>query len=184
MHSLCGIDYSLTSPALCCHVGEEWKYENCIFYYLSDKKKYCGVFDKRIYGKSFDDYNTPEQRYDSISSWAFDTCSFCSYVGIENYAYNATGRVFNIAENTGILKYKLYEAGIPLECINISTIKKNATGKGNATKGHMYDSFYRETRIDLIDILKMKTLGNPVTDIVDSYYVCKTLFDIVQKMEK
>ena len=80
MHSLCGIDYSLTSPALCCHVGKEWKYENCIFYYLSDKKKYCGVFDKRIYGKSFDDYNTPEQRYDSISSWAFDTCSFCSYV--------------------------------------------------------------------------------------------------------
>ena len=48
----------------------------------------------------------------------------------------------------------------------------------------MYDAFYEETQIDLIDVLKMKTLGNPVTDIVDSYYVCKTLFDIVQKMEK
>ena len=91
--------------------------------------------------------------------------------------------MFNIAENTGVLKYKLYQSGIPLECINPSTIKKNATGKGNATKHMMYDAFYTETRVDLIDEMKMISLNNPITDIVDSYFVCKTLFEIVKDME-
>ena len=47
----------------------------------------------------------------------------------------------------------------------------------------MYDAFYKETRIDLMDEMKMVTLNNPVTDIVDAYYVCKTLFDILQERE-
>jgi len=178
-----GIDYSLRSPAICCHIGDEWRYENCIFHYLTDTKKYSDVFLNRYFGKTFEEYNTQEQRYDSISDWAVDVCRGSTYVGIENYAYNATGRVFNIAENTGVLKYKLYQEAIPIEAINPSTIKKNASGKGNATKHLMYDAFYKETRIDLMDEMKMVTLNNPVTDIVDAYYVCKTLFDILQERE-
>ena len=181
---ICGIDYSLCGPAICCHIGDSWSYENCIFHYLTGTKKYCDVFLGRFFGKNFDDHNSQEQRYDSISHWAHGICEGSCYVGIENYAYNATGRVFNIAENTGVLKYKLYQSGIPLECINPSTIKKNATGKGNATKHMMYDAFYTETRIDLIYEMKMISLNNPITDIVDSYYVCKTLFNILKKMEE
>lgn len=180
---ICGIDYSLRSPAICCHVGDQWKYENCIFHYLTDTKKYNDVFLGRYFGKSFQSYNTEEQRYDSISDWAMEVCVGSTYVGIENYAYNATGRVFNIAENTGVLKYKLHQAGIPLETINPSIIKKNASGKGNATKPMMYDAFYTETRVDLIEEMKMISLNNPITDIVDSYYVCKTLFGILNETE-
>jgi hypothetical protein len=29
----------------------------------------------------------------------------------------------------------------------------------------------------------MISLNNPITDIVDSYFVCKTLFEIVKDME-
>lgn len=179
---LCGIDYSIRSPAICAHIGDEWSFDNCIFHYLTDTKKYSDVFLGRFFGKNFEGYNTEEQRYDSISDWALEICTGSYYVGIENYAYNATGRVFNIAENTGVLKYKLHQEGIPLECINPSTVKKNASGKGNATKNLMYDAFYEETKIDLMDEMNMKTLNNPITDIVDSYYVCKTLFDIVKEM--
>ena len=28
-----GVDYSLSSPAICVHEGEEWSYDNCTFYY-------------------------------------------------------------------------------------------------------------------------------------------------------
>tara|TARA_R110002051_G_scaffold318529_2_gene400990 strand:- start:1039 stop:1590 length:552 start_codon:yes stop_codon:yes gene_type:complete len=180
---LSGIDYSLTSPAICIHVGETWDYNNCIFHYLSNKKKYIDVFSGRFFGRSFDEYNSNEERYDSISSWAVDICEFSDQVAIENYAYNATGRVFNIAENTGILKYKLFQCGIPLETIPPATVKKYATGKGNSGKAEMYEAFKQETDVDLTGILNMKTLTNPATDIVDSYYVCKSLFDTLLNME-
>jgi len=181
---LSGIDYSLTSPAICIHVGDTWDYNNCIFHYLSNKKKYSEVFSGRFYGKSFDEYNSEEERYDSISSWAVEVCDFSDQVAIENYAYGATGRVFNIAENTGVLKYKLYQRGLPLETIPPSSVKKFATGKGNAGKPEMYKSFIQETSVDLVDVLNMKTLSNPATDIIDSYYICKMLFNILQDMEK
>ena len=103
--------------------------------------------------KSFEEYNSEEERYDSISSWAADKCDFSDQIAIENYAFNATGRVFNIAENTGVLKYKLFGKGIPLETIPPSTVKKLATGKGNSGKDLMYDAFKLETGVDLMDEL-------------------------------
>ena len=178
-----GIDYSLRSPAICTHMGTTWNYSNCIFYFLSDRKKYSDVFSRRFFGKSFDSFSSEEERYDSISSWAVDICDGVDQVGIENYAYNATGRVFNIAENTGVLKYKLFQLGIPLECFSPSKVKKFGSGKGNASKDLMYESFVEETNVNLIEELNMKSLGNPVTDIVDSYYICKLLFYELDKME-
>ena len=58
-----------------------------------------------------------------------------------------------------------------------TVIKKYATGKGNANKEIMYDAFCAEilTPSDLKSRLtpKSKKLRNPVTDIVDSYFICK-----------
>ena len=47
----------------------------------------------------------------------------------------------------------------------------------------MYNAFYTETRVDLIEEMKMVSLNNPITDIVDSYFVCKTLFGILNETE-
>ena len=52
-------------------------------------------------------------------------------------------------------------------------IKKFATGKGNADKDMMYDSFYKETKMNLKKIFDTEKVGNPVSDIVDSYYIQK-----------
>jgi hypothetical protein len=56
-----------------------------------------------------------------------------------------------------------------------------ATGKGNADKESMFKSFLHETGVDLQQIITpSKTLlGSPVTDIVDSFYICKTLLSIL-----
>ena len=83
--------------------------------------------------------------------------------------------MFNIAENTGILKYKLYDCGIPVEIMPPTTVKKYATGKGNANKEAMYEAFLEQHKyvLELKDIMGQDTLDSPVTDIIDAYYICK-----------
>ena len=76
-----------------------------------------------------------------------------------------------------MLKHKLYKRGIKFHTLVPSVIKKAATGKGNADKEKMYDKFYEETGINLMEELDQTTLNNPVTDIVDSYYISKVGYE-------
>ena len=52
-------------------------------------------------------------------------------------------------------------------------VKKNATGKGNSDKLKMYEQFVKDTNVDLVKEFDQTKLNNPVTDIVDSYYIAK-----------
>ena len=61
--------------------------------------------------------------------------------------------------------------------IEPSKIKKIASGKGNADKQAMYEAFEKESFVDLKSVLGQKTLSNPVTDIIDSFYITKILVD-------
>jgi hypothetical protein len=101
------------------------------------------------------------------------------YILIEDYAFAAKGRVFNLAENCGLLKYLLYKGGYKFSTIAPSVIKKHATGKGNATKELMYACFHDQTGIDLISVYSAvgRRLDSPITDIVDSYYLTKWMRD-------
>ena len=100
-------------------------------------------------------------------------------VFIEGYAFATSGKshVRSVAENTGLLKHKMYKVKQPFTSIPPTVIKKYATGKGNANKELMYDAFCAEilTPPDLKSRLtpNSKKLRNPVTDIVDSYFICK-----------
>jgi crossover junction endodeoxyribonuclease RuvC len=81
-------------------------------------------------------YNSDEDRYDDISNWAINITQKhdVDNVILEGYSYGSTGKVFNIAENTAILKYNLWDSRIPFLIVPPTTIKKFATGKGNANK--------------------------------------------------
>ena len=71
----------------------------------------------------------------------------------------------------------MFNLDIPFDIIAPSVIKKYATGKGNADKEKMYDSFVKETKCDLFKIFEVNKLQNPITDIVDSYYITKLGYD-------
>ena len=58
-----------------------------------------------------------------------------------------------------------------------SVVKKGATGKGNADKDLMYESFSKETNTDLKKIFDVEKIGNPVSDIVDSFYIAKVGYE-------
>ena len=179
---IAGIDYSLRSPCICVFAGEDdepFSFNRCTFSFLTDTKKYANFFLNNIYGERFQDWNQDFQRYKSIADWSMDQMVGCEQIAIEGYSMGSKGKVFNIAENTGILKYKIYNMGIPLEVVPPTTVKKFATGKGNADKTVMHNHFMAETNQNLRKSITpdKKKIGNPVSDIVDSYYICKYLHE-------
>ena len=177
-HMLIGIDYSITCPCLCLFDERKiFKFDNCFFYYLTNTKKYADKIAPNITGESFQEYVQDVDRFDTISEWATNLCIGAADVGMEGYAYGAKGRVFNLAENMGLLKYKLYKHAIPVTIVEPAKVKKCATGKGNADKQVMYETFSKETNTDLKSVFGQKTLSNPVTDVIDSYYVLKALIE-------
>ena len=176
--TIVGIDYSLNSPAICI-ADDNFDFNKCSFHFLTSKKKHIGKFGKNIFGYEIKDYNTPIERFSNISTWALDIIhkhkSNTAKVFIEGYSFGSKGQaVFQIAENCGILKYRLQMSpSILYDTIVPSVVKKYASGKGNADKQLMYDSFKEHTKQDLLKMFDMGKLNNPVTDIIDSYYIAK-----------
>ena len=180
MKTICGIDYSMTSPAITIHTGDEWNISNCKFYYLSKTGKIVvndGVFHGQLYPAG---YTSEYSRYERLASWTLKNIidNEVEKCYIEDYAFAATGKVFHIAENTGLMKYSLWNLGIPFETYAPTSIKKYATGKGNAKKEDLYAAWLTETGIDIRASLGIKSQvsWNPVSDIVDSYYIAKKGF--------
>ena len=180
--TIVGIDYSLNSPAICI-AGDDFDFNKCSFHFLTSKKKHIGTFGKNIFGYEHKEYNTPIERFTNISTWALDTIhkhkSDTAKVFIEGYSFGSKGQaVFQIAENCGILKYRLQlSPSILYDTVVPSVVKKCASGKGNADKQLMYDSFIKHTKQDLLKMFDMGKLNNPVTDIVDSYYIAKVGYE-------
>ena len=180
--TIIGIDYSLTSPAICVNNG------NLMFYYLTTKKKWVGQMSENIIGYEHDDWNDPIKRFKNISNFVFYvlgkhisiTIGFKSieHIFIEGYSYGSKGQgLFQIAENCGILKYRLLENSLPYSTVVPSVVKKGATGKGNADKDKMYEAFVKETKIDLKKIFDTEKVGNPISDIADSYFIQKVGYE-------
>ena len=180
--TIVGIDYSLNSPAICI-AGDDFDFNKCSFHFLTSKKKHIGKFGKNIFGYEIKDYKTPIERFTNISTWALDIIhkhkNDTAKVFIEGYSFGSKGQaVFQIAENCGILKYRLQMSpSILYDTIVPSVVKKYASGKGNADKQLMYDSFKDHTKQDLLKMFDMGKLNNPVTDIIDSYYIAKVGYE-------
>lgn len=172
-----GIDYSLTSPAVCVYNDRDpFQWSSVKAYFLSDIKKTHGNFGN-INGNSFDMYSSDQERYEGIAKWVLSIIKIYSVekVFIEGYSYGSTGMVFHIAENAGLLKHKLWDQKIDFEVIAPTVIKKTATGKGNASKQLMEQTFVEQTNVDLRTILSLtEKQNNPISDIIDSYYIVMT----------
>ena len=172
--TIIGIDYSLTSPAVCVNDGK------LKFYYLTTKKKWIGQQSKDIIGYEHKEWTDPIQRFTYISDFVFDILFTTNNpkIFIEGYSFGSKGQgLFQIAENCGILKYRLLEKNYGYNTVVPSVVKKGATGKGNADKDMMYEAFVKETKIDLKKLLDTEKCGNPLSDIADSYFIKKVGYE-------
>ena len=190
-----GIDYSLSSPGVCVNTSDgEFKYEDCTFYFLTNTKKYDATFKEKIafgtsaveyIGTQHKPYTSEPERYSQIADWVIDIIKSQSQlmigklwekkpiIQIEDYSYGSTGRVFHIAENLGLLKYKLkMECGWDYTLLPPSVIKKFATDKGNANKEMMLHAFEKDTGTNLAQVFDTTSIS-PVSDVADAYFICK-----------
>ena len=67
--TIIGIDYSLTSPAVC--ITDDCKFNNSHFYYLTNRKKYVGKMMKNIEGFEHEEYTDNIKRFKNISNFVF-----------------------------------------------------------------------------------------------------------------
>lgn len=180
MKIVAGIDYSMVSPAICIHAGEVWSINNCKFYYMVQKDKHL-VVTEQLHGTLYPTWETTEQRFHNLATWSLGVLSEhrVSFVVIEGYSYgSSSSRLFQIAENGGTLKQAVWKSKIPFVVVPPTVIKKLGTGAGNANKEKMWDSFIEETSLNLFNILgqEEKKNWNPVSDMVDAYYLAKFCF--------
>jgi Holliday junction resolvasome RuvABC endonuclease subunit len=170
-----GIDYSMTSPAICIHSGAEWSIKNCKFFFRTDRKK-MEPSSKQVHVDFMGEWKCQEERFFKNAAWAQSLIIKYQpeFVVIEGYAMGAKGRVFHIGEHTGVLKHYLWA----VEAIHFTppptVVKKFATGKGNANKDAMEVAFEAETKFNMRAATGQSLATNsPSNDIIDAYYMAK-----------
>ncbi len=180
MSVIAGIDYSMTSPALCVFDTEKGRYcfDNVGAYFRSNLARFEQYKEGNVNGENHKPFKCDMDRYDDISDWATSILDSqgVTKVFLEGYSFGSTGKVFNIAENTAVLKYNLWDLNIDIEILAPTTIKKFATGSGRASKENMYEKFCEEnSKSALREMLTPRSSNviNPVNDIVDAYYILK-----------
>lgn len=176
---LCGIDYSINSPAICIHpINVTWSFENCEFFYLSSKKEGPYYVEEQVFVGKLSDA-TGIRKYAATANEIITYLKGCdvSVAAIEDYAYAGKGRVFHIGENAALLKWMLFMSNIKYTVVPPTVIKKYATTKGNATKDDMYSAFLLEGCPPIKDEISPRhtKIDSPVSDLVDAYYIAKWL---------
>ena len=77
--------------------------------------------------------------------------SLLQLVVIEGYSFNSFGKVFDIAELSGIIKFELWKNAIRFVEIPPNTLKKFVTGKGNSDKNIMMQKAFKQWGIEFAD---------------------------------
>ena len=167
-----GVDFSLSCPCICSFNKD---FVNSKFYFLTVKETVKFKSLPKNIEWDVISYNGQLQRYEvickklvkRIKSWNV------SEINIEGYSMGAKGRVFDLAEATGIFKYNLYQSGIKINIFPPSQIKKCATGKGNANKALMLDTLKQECDLGWFSVFETSQIQSPLNDIVDAYYISR-----------
>lgn len=179
-----GIDYSISSPGIVIFTADDdWTRTKTEFFGFTDVKKNSAMLENLLFYKK-DYFKSEQERYDYIStqSMMFINGVVGSnsdvWVAIEGYALGSTkGLVFNIAEATGLMKHKVWQAGYKLRVYEPTAIKKFATGKGNVDKVSMGDSFFA-SKDEFKPILPvgLADYKSPKADIIDAYWIASLLY--------
>jgi hypothetical protein len=160
----------MSAPSVYVGSGSE-RFLDGTSHFLTNAKRHEGEFGN-ITGTAHKDWIEPLDRYNNIALWAMSCFGGVpDLVVLEDYAMGASGKVFNIAENTAILKYHLWKSKIRLVTVAPTQLKKWYQGKGNANKTAMYRKFTEFEGVDLCKLFSWKSaeIGSPIGDIVDAF---------------
>ena len=115
---IAGIDYSLTSPAICVYKEEDGGYfdfDRCVFHYLFNSERQRQLATRsglsNLKAEPYPEWKTAEERHEKLTAWAYRIVQGCEEVYLEGYAFATAAQagVRSIAENTGLLKHKMWK---------------------------------------------------------------------------
>lgn len=172
-----GLDWSLNSPAIT--VTDDNLNTSFFFFRKTLKKTKLSELSNPYNGFPRPDYIGLE-RIVFNAKWAVKVLERIPgpfTIAIEGLAFAAPGRVIDLAENSGAVKFALVEAGFEVHSVVPTVLKKFATSKGNADKEQMYaaaERLFIERKIPL----PLKELGgsskdSPISDIIDSFWLAE-----------
>jgi len=177
--SLAGLDFSLNSTGIA--LDNNNFYFNTTLKKLPLKVNHPKIFVDNIDGSSEDNhlryYNNAKKIIKILLQFNVNK------IGIEGYSYGYgtenPGRVFDIAEALGMLKFLLIENNIQIYVFPPKQIKKFFTGNGNASKVLMIERFLSKNKNSsinyLIEELKIQRYNSPINDLVDAAAILELL---------
>ena len=169
-----GVDYSMTCPAACI------PYDTPQFWF-ANQRTYEPLRAVTTYEiTTLDVTRRAEATAQALIKW-LKQYSDVRTVVLEDYAFNATGRVFHIGEHTGILKLLLKQADYHVCAVPPTVVKKFATGKGNADKPRMTAAFLHEYPHAQVwcstffprTRATASMAKSPLSDLADAYWIAK-----------
>ena len=172
---IAGLDLSYTSPAVVIEeLDDDLNVISCTGYgFAIPKWVQPNIVEYRGPKDFADDYERYKFLQDNILKW----CEGCEYAFVEDYALQANGRVFNLAEFEGYIKQELYRRGTTLRFYVPSTNKKFYAGHGDADKISMYQAWQRwQGKKPYLDDLPVVDKGDgvkPTSDIIDAHALCE-----------
>lgn len=177
---ICGCDVSINSPGLVkFELDENLEIISTDFLGFTGVKKNLKLTDKVEFfsGKMFDNYLKKNWH---VVDRMIDFISDCDYVAMEDYALQASGKVFHIAEMNGLFKHQIRKtySDVKLRLIEPTTLKMFATDNGTADKYSMWESFVDHDHSFDISMLPPveKRGGAAITsDIVDGFWLAEML---------
>nr|DAF18179.1 MAG TPA: crossover junction endodeoxyribonuclease [Caudoviricetes sp.] len=196
-----GIDYSYTSPGITIfHDGKYFCYALWHNKVMPNKSNDFNVHNQFFIHLDFYDqeikYQTEFERYIKLSEWSIKNIKSHIkpyqhvYIAIEGYSMGShAGMIFNIAENTAILKKSILDNISPNLKLFIAYpptfIKKESTGKGNSKKPELAKAFFSKNKFYIHEILKKSNPdSNPASDIIDSYWIITQLLNDVNSLKE
>ena len=172
---IAGLDLSYSSPAVVIEeLDDNLNVISCTGYGFAIPK---WVQPNIIEYRGPKDYPDEYSRFKFLQDHILDWCKDCEYAFVEDYALQANGRVFDLAEFEGYIKQELYRRGVTLRFYVPSTNKKFYTGYGSADKISMYQAWQKwqgpKPYLDDLPIVDKGDGVKPVSDIVDAHALCE-----------
>jgi Holliday junction resolvasome RuvABC endonuclease subunit len=175
-----GVDYSISCPCICIYDPDKDPY----FVFITNRNKYTYPFKYGVglmHDKTVIENENQLVKFNANAELLVSVIrkSGAKNIFMEGYSYSSKGMVYNIGENAGIFKHKLLTQKLDYTVVAPTQIKKFATGKGNANKEKMLQSFIETTGIEL-ENYGFSAGKNPSSDIVDSYFIAKYGYEFLQ----
>lgn len=173
---ICGYDLSMNGSGICVlELDDNLDVKSCDYLGFTQVKK-NEIPDHSIYYKK-EDYKSRYELTEMMIAEITKKTENVSYVGIEDFAFGAMGRLADIGSFVGQVAYDTWKRGKAIKWYGPAIHKKFFCGRGNADKIGMYQEFITRDEIKP-DISKMpvptKSSGvSPTSDIIDAYSIAK-----------